>query len=230
MNLDDPETLAKVIAEAIDDEELELVGEKGGELWHARNHHKPYTGWRKVTYDDGEIMGLSQCRDGKLDGLSLGWNNNGWKEEESTRKDGKIMSYVTFKPNGEKCPETNVVNGNGVLALYDDKGNIAARGTCRDGEVAFGSEQVDEPKGSKEKGKRKSGEEDVKVTLPEMLVNCLPPFAIIGGLAYCMEEYGGMDLDDPDSNVAVGLFVGCWVIAVGWFYLVDFIKKKAALK
>ena len=229
MNLDDPETLAKVIAEAIDDKELEQRGEKGDELWYAPNQLKPHTGWRKVTCDDGRTMALGHCRDGKLEGLSIGWSSNGCKEEESTWKDGKIMTYVVFKPNGEKCPETNVVNGNGVLVFYDDDGKVETRATCRDGEVAFGSEQVDEPRGSKEKGQRKSGEEDVKVTLPEMLVNCLPPFAVIGGLAYCMEEYWGMDLEDSDSNVAVGLFVGFWVIAVGWFYLVDFIKKKVAL-
>jgi hypothetical protein len=39
-----------------------------------------------------------------------------------------------------------------------------------------------------------------------------------------------MDLDDPDSNVAVGLFVGFWLIAVGWFYFVDFIRKHFFLR
>ncbi|SVC43339.1 uncharacterized protein METZ01_LOCUS296193, partial [marine metagenome] len=137
MNLDDPETLKKVIAEAIDDKELEQRGEESEELWYAPSQQWPYTGWRKVTYDDGEIMGLNQCRHGKLDGPSIGWSNIGRKEEEVTWKDGKIMTYVVFKPNGEKCPETNVVNGNGVLFFYDDDGEVATRATCKDGEVVF---------------------------------------------------------------------------------------------
>jgi len=232
MNLGDPETLAKVIAEAMDDEKLERRGEKGQELWYAPNHHKPYTGWLKLTYDDGALMSLIQCQDGKMDGLSLGWNNKGWKEEESTRKDGKITTYVTFKPNGEKCPETNVVNGNGVLVLYEDNGSVAARGTCKDGEVVFGSEQVDALKAPKKKGKkkskRKSGKKSSSLTWGGMALNCLPPFAFIWGLAHCMEKFWGMDLEDPDSNTLVILFIAFWGVAVGWIYLVDFIKKKVA--
>ena len=162
----------------------------------------------------------------------MGWNNKGWKEEESTRKDGKILSYVTFKPNGEKCSETNIVNGNGSLVLYNDNGSVAARGTCTDGEVEFGAKQVDEPKAPKKKGKRKrkSGKKSSSLTMPGMMLNCLPPFAFIWGLVYCMEKFWGMDVDDPDSNLTVILFVAFWGFAVGWFYLVDFIKKRVALR
>ena len=117
MNLEDPETLAKVIAKAIDDKELEQRGEKGDELWYAPNQQTPYTGWRLVRYENGRTMALGHCRDGELDGPSMGWSSNGCKEEESTWKDGKIMTYVVFKPNGEKCPETNV-DGTGLWAPY----------------------------------------------------------------------------------------------------------------
>jgi antitoxin component YwqK of YwqJK toxin-antitoxin module len=235
MNLDDPETLAKVVAEAIDDEKLERVGEKGEELLYARNHHRPYAGWCKKTYDDGALMNLAECQDGKMEGLSVGWNNKGWKEEESTWKDGKILNYVTFKPNGEKCPETNIVNGNGSLVLYNDDGSVAARGTCTDGKVEFGAKQVDaRPPPSKKKGKgkrkRKSGKKFSSPTSGGMMVNCLPPFAFIWGLVYCLEKYWGMDVDDPDSSMVVILLIAFWGFAVGWIYLVDFIKKRMALR
>jgi len=69
MNLDDPETLAKVIAEAIAIEELKRIGEEGEELLYVPNHHRPYTGWCKTTYDDGALMSLVECQTGKLDGL-----------------------------------------------------------------------------------------------------------------------------------------------------------------
>ncbi len=232
--MDDPETLKKVIAEAIDDKELEQRGEESEELWYAPSQQWPYTGWRKVTYDDGEIMGLNQCRHGKLDGLSVGWNNKGWKEEESTRKDGKIMSYVTFKPNGEKCSETNIVNGNGSLVLYNDNGSVAARGTCTDGEVEFGAKQVDAPEAPKKKGKRKrkrkSGKKSSSPTSGGMMLNCLPPFAFIWVLVYCLGKYWGMDLEDPDSSMVVILLIAFWGFAVGWIYLVDFIKKQIRVR
>jgi len=32
------------------------------------------------------------------------------------------MTEVAWKPNGEKCPVTNVVNGNGVRACYRGNG------------------------------------------------------------------------------------------------------------
>ena len=230
MNLDDPETLREVIAEAIDGKELEERHEKGDTLLYAPNEHKPYTGWRLVKYENGENMGLGYCQHGKLDGQSVGWSSKGRKEEESIWKYGKIMTYVKFKPNGEKCPETNIVNGNGVLVLYEDNGSIAARGTCEDGEVVFDVEKVDDqPKASKKKAgkkrKRKSVKKNTRVTLPEAALNCLPPFALMGGLVYFMEKYWGMDLEDADSKVLVVSIVAFWGIVLGWFYFVDLIKK-----
>ena len=32
------------------------------------------------------------------------------------------MSAKVWKPNGEKCPVTNVVDGNGLVVIYDDDG------------------------------------------------------------------------------------------------------------
>ena len=80
------------------------------------------------------------------------------------------------------------------------------------------------------KKKRKSGKKNASLSLPEMALNCLPPFAFIGILAYCMEKYWGMDLEDPDSNLDLILFVAFWGFAVGWIYLVDFIKKRVVFR
>ena len=76
---------------------------------------------------------MGHCRDGELDGPSMGWSSNGCKEEESTWKDGKRMTTVVWKPNGEKCPVTNVVNGNGVGVSYNDDGTGNSRTTYKDG-------------------------------------------------------------------------------------------------
>ena len=59
--------------------------------------------------------------------------DNGQKRGEQNWKDGKLMSVVVWKPNGEKCPVTNVKDGNGVVVVYNDDGTELGRGTYKDG-------------------------------------------------------------------------------------------------
>ena len=49
-------------------------------------------------------------------------------------KVGKLMSAKAWKPNGEKCPLTNVKDGNGVWVLYKEDGTEFLRFTYKDGE------------------------------------------------------------------------------------------------
>jgi antitoxin component YwqK of YwqJK toxin-antitoxin module len=151
-------------------------------LAYAPNQQKPYTGWVKRMWSNGQIRTLIQLKDGKLDGLRTYWHENGQKREEvnfmngkrdglwtewyengqkefeenykdgksdgngawwhkngqkkfeENYKDGKLMTVVAWKPNGEKCPVTNVVNGNGVWVWYNDDGTENSRHTFKDGE------------------------------------------------------------------------------------------------
>ena len=161
-NVDDPETLNKIIAEAIDDDKLQWEGKEGKKdglstAWY-ENGQTPYTGWSKEMYEDGQIKSLVQFKDGKKDGLSTAWYENGqkkreinWKDGkydgletgwyrngqkvgEGNYKDGKLMSAVIWKPNGDKCPVTNLKDGNGVMVLYDIDGKEIFRTTFKDGE------------------------------------------------------------------------------------------------
>ena len=68
------------------------------------------------------------------DGLWTRWYENGQKKEESSFKDGKLMSAVRWKPNGEKCPVTNVEDGNGVVVYYRKDGTKWFHNTFKDGE------------------------------------------------------------------------------------------------
>ena len=43
------------------------------------------------------------------------------------------MSAVAWKLNGEKCPETNVKDGNGVVVWYNEDGTEWFRETSKDG-------------------------------------------------------------------------------------------------
>ena len=50
-------------------------------------------------------------------------------------KDDKLMAGVVWKPNGEKCPVSRIVNGNGVAVMYKDDGPELFRATYKDGQL-----------------------------------------------------------------------------------------------
>jgi antitoxin component YwqK of YwqJK toxin-antitoxin module len=101
----------------------------------------------EANYKDGKMEGLktdwycigqkrkqfeTNYKDDKEGGLSTYWYFNGQKASETIYKDGKIMSAVVWKPNGEKCPVTNVKNGNGVVVGYKEDGTGSLRSTYKD--------------------------------------------------------------------------------------------------
>jgi antitoxin component YwqK of YwqJK toxin-antitoxin module len=104
-------------------------------LAYAPNQQTPYTGWAKEMYDNGQMAGLAQFKDGKPDGLWYDWYENGRKKGESNYKDGYLMSAQGGKPNGHQCPEIDVRDGNGVVVLYNNDGTEDRRLTYKDGEL-----------------------------------------------------------------------------------------------
>ena len=44
------------------------------------------------------------------------------------------MSVTAWKPNGEKCPNTNITNGNGVWVRYNDDSTEKTRHSFKDGD------------------------------------------------------------------------------------------------
>ncbi|OUV16418.1 MAG: hypothetical protein CBC46_03615 [Verrucomicrobiaceae bacterium TMED86] len=48
-------------------------------------------------------------------------------------KDEKLISSTSWKPDGQKCPETNVINGNGLLVLYNEDGTELSRSYYKNG-------------------------------------------------------------------------------------------------
>jgi antitoxin component YwqK of YwqJK toxin-antitoxin module len=127
--------LDKFLAEAIDWDSVQKRGDEGKELLYAPNEQTPFTGWAKMVYYNGQVKDLIQVKDGKLDGPWTHWYIYGQKSTEVINKDGNVISAATWKPNGKKCPHTNVVDGNGVVVLYDqDTGAEWVRFTYKDGE------------------------------------------------------------------------------------------------
>ncbi|MDC0157065.1 GYF domain-containing protein [Verrucomicrobia bacterium] len=123
----------KIIAEAINLKKLERKLNGGESLFYELNEQTLYSGWTKSIYDNGQIDSLLQLKDGKKDGVMTSWYENGQKAAEGNFKDGDLMSAVVWKPNGEKCPHTNIVDGNGVVVGYKDNGNEQYRFFFQDG-------------------------------------------------------------------------------------------------
>jgi antitoxin component YwqK of YwqJK toxin-antitoxin module len=59
-------------------------------------------------------------KNGKLDGISLAWYENGNKSAQQTFKEGKILAAIGWKPNGEPCPSTEVIDGVGIIISYTE--------------------------------------------------------------------------------------------------------------
>ena len=98
--------------------------------WKDGKQYGVWTSW----YRNEQKKQEGNWKDGKQDGFWTFWYENGQQQEEANWKDGKLVTITTWKPNGEKCPITNVVEGNGVLVLYNDDGTIQERVIFKNGE------------------------------------------------------------------------------------------------
>jgi len=105
------------------------------------NTDKPFSGYAKRTYDNGQIDELSQYKDGHLvkingwkkngtlyreaniknddyDGLRTRWYENGQKEYVRTYKNGKLEGPMTnWYENGQKKSEANFKDGKLMSAV-----------------------------------------------------------------------------------------------------------------
>ena len=180
-DLDDPEVFDEIESGAIDPSTLEAKRVRGLLVLCIPDTEKPYSGWVKENYDNGQLKSLGYLNDGAKDGLWTSWHENGekqlkirykkdvlhgktsswhpngqkksagnirdgemdgpweewyengWKSKAQNCDFGKLISATVWKPDGEKCPVTNVVNGNGELIDYNDDGTIDKRYTFKDG-------------------------------------------------------------------------------------------------
>jgi antitoxin component YwqK of YwqJK toxin-antitoxin module len=94
---------------------------------------KPFTGVSVGKYPNGQKRFEQTYKDGKKHGLAIWWNGGGQKKEEGTIKDGKPWSATVWKPNGEKCPDTNLKKGNGTRCLYHENGQKMGKITYKYG-------------------------------------------------------------------------------------------------
>ena len=100
--------------------EIQYVGDvMGGDFfeWHA----------------NGQVKARGQTKDGEMDGHWVGWYENGTKAGVQWCNVGHLVSALSWKPDGSKCPETNATKGNGVFVEYNEDGSIDKRQIFKDG-------------------------------------------------------------------------------------------------
>ena len=95
-------------------------------------------GRRISWYENGLKRFEGTYKDGLLDGLATRWYDNGQKGSENTFKAGKLWTAVAWRCNGEQCPDTNIIGGNGVIVRYDESsqnGSEWQRETYKEGKM-----------------------------------------------------------------------------------------------
>ena len=90
-------------------------------------------GLRTVWYESGQKHFQENYKGGYRDGFRIRWYKNGQKAFEYDYKVGLLMSSEVWKPNGEKCQNTTLKDGNGVLVIYKHDGAEKIRNTFMDG-------------------------------------------------------------------------------------------------
>ena len=98
--------------------------------WHPNGNMK----WKRH-YKEGKLDGPStrshkngqkgleeNFKEGKLYVLQTGWYENGQKRGEAYFWKGDVIRATEWKPNGEKCPDTDLKDGNGTRVFYHDDG------------------------------------------------------------------------------------------------------------
>jgi antitoxin component YwqK of YwqJK toxin-antitoxin module len=142
IDLDDPATLDKILAEAIESEKLQWRGERLAELCYAPKGQAPYTGWMKTMREDGQIKEVTQYKDGKRDGLWTEWYENGQKAKQGCYSDSMLGLFTWWYENGHKKEEGNHKDGmqhgiwttwyeNGQKRWETNFGNGAVLGLCK---------------------------------------------------------------------------------------------------
>lgn len=119
--------------------DLVWVGEKTT-LYHSQRKVRPYSGWVRAVYRTGDPE-QTQATIRKL----------------SYYEKGRPQTTFVWKPNGEKCSETTLRNGNGIENHWHANGRKRERSIYRDG-LANGESTLWYPSGKlEEKGNYKDG-------------------------------------------------------------------------
>lgn len=103
---------------------------------HLKDHSLPFTGTLVEYYPNGRLRSRSSVREGRLDGLSLGWNPEGGLQVREHFIDGQSHGLrVRWAEDGSKVSETPVVNAvvQGTFRKWHLDGRLAIEASFVDG-------------------------------------------------------------------------------------------------
>ena len=133
-DFDDPKSLDRILAEAVDEDELQERSDEGAEhipgrstLYYLTNKQTPYSGWVKKMYSSGQVSDLMEIKEGKRDGVAMKWYRDGQKQAQAGFKDGKPHGKILhWHKNGQKLGEGSFKNGkeHGLWKEYNGHGQL----------------------------------------------------------------------------------------------------------
>jgi antitoxin component YwqK of YwqJK toxin-antitoxin module len=113
---------------------------QGGQVTYLANTREPFSGYAKQAYDNKQIKILAQFKDGKRDGLSTEWNEEGQKMTHENHKDGFRNGLSTaWDENGQMLSESNWKDGerDGITTVWYDNGLKMSHENYKDGKLMF---------------------------------------------------------------------------------------------
>ena len=107
-------------------------GQMRGEVsWKNGKRDGLWTKW----HENGQIKGTGNHTEGSRHEHWVGWYDNGRLRDEVYYNGGLMERAIVWKPDGKKCPVTNVEAGSGVIVGYNQDGTEKYRFTYKDGEI-----------------------------------------------------------------------------------------------
>ena len=135
---EEPVAETKPELEGVNVEELEQrFSIKASEsIWYLKDSETPYTGKSFTLWKNGQKRWEENYKNGKEDGLYLGWYENGQKMYERNWKDGKVDGLsVWWHENGQKEKEINWKDGkkDGLSTTWNENGEKKWEENYKDG-------------------------------------------------------------------------------------------------
>ena len=112
MDLDDPETLGKILAVAVPLHDLREQSHSEGILYYLGNTNKPFSGWTRRMYKNGHVEGLVRLEMGKRVTLYQWFPNGQIASQENLKQDKRDGKYISWAEDGVKVQESNYKEGN----------------------------------------------------------------------------------------------------------------------
>lgn len=110
--LDNPKSRNRILAAAVDFDELEERDDSGEDLWYHGRSRTPFSGWIKGDHDNGELFSLESCKNGKVHGFFTTWYENGKKRSEGHFKYGKADGrWIMYTESGREQLRQTYKNG-----------------------------------------------------------------------------------------------------------------------